>query len=155
MAAQTPRLSASFENRLPVLLGQGRAEQEGKVEAGKEEEDDIEACRNPAVHHIGKAIEDASGSSQKCCEKVVLTIGVILAVAQGLSAPAIALFMGESITTLAVADHAKEIEAMTPEFIKAQRTGDCKTQLYVTSAIMLVTSLVLCSCIIYGAQQVR
>ncbi|CAE7733347.1 Abcb1a [Symbiodinium sp. CCMP2456] len=108
MAAQMQRLPSSFEN----ILGRGPVEPEGNVEAGKAEEDDIKACLS-AVY-----IEDAKGPSQKCCEKVVLTVGVILAVAQGFSAPAIAVFMGESITTLAVADHAKEIEAMTPEFIK-------------------------------------
>ena len=108
------RQSDSFEKQLPVLLGRGPAN--GDVEAGKTGQEGVEPCKSQAARG-GESVE---ALRLKCCEKVALTFGVIFAVAQGVATPAIALFMGESITTLALADHAQELDAMTPEFIKAR-----------------------------------
>ena len=105
--------AASFDNRPPVLLG--RRPVKGDVEAGKMEQDGIQAQVGQVV---GKS-KTVDAWHEKCCEKTALVLGMIFAVVQGVSAPAIALFMGESITTLAVADHANELDAMKPELIKA------------------------------------
>ena len=56
----------------------------------------------------------------KCCEKIVLGIGVVCALAQGVSTPAIAMFTADSITTMTVDDADKEhmLNLMAPTLIK-------------------------------------
>ena len=94
---------------LPVLL------------LAKEDSLKVRGCQDAQNKHETHA-------RMTCCEKIAFGFGVIFALVQGVSAPAIALFMGESITTLAVADHSRELDAMSPEFMKAPKSLKPKTK---------------------------
>jgi len=106
--------SASTEQVLPVLLGRKPAEAD--VEAGKVEVD------AKALTAKEKRDENASLlTNLKCCEKVVLGFGVFMALAQGVSTPAIAMFTADSITTLTGVkdgDEAHMLDDMVPTLIK-------------------------------------
>ena len=119
---------SSIENQLPVLLGRRPVKPvKSDVETGKTEEEGVEPYKDQAARSREKVEWQLKG-----CEKIALALGVLFATAQGVATPAIALFMGESITTLALADHARELDAMTPELIKAPKSPRRRGRLWIT-----------------------
>ena len=116
---------------LPVLLGRSPAGAD--IEAGKAEElqEDGKAFEGFSPRPLregGEGNEEAwtpanvlhpSGSGDGH-EKRVLALGAVLALCQGVSAPAIARFTADSIATMTVFDTANRdlLEAMTPSLVK-------------------------------------
>ena len=102
---------------LPVLLGRNA----GDLEKGKmewEEPSSTEAADSQREFLPARASSHASESSERN-ERVVLLLGATFALAQGVTAPAIALFTGESIATLTAANTTKEhlLAAMAPALL--------------------------------------
>jgi len=96
-----------------VLLGRKQAE--GDVEAGKA---DVEAHAEAVDHDAHHKSMGALVSNVKYYEKIVLLTGLLFALGQGISAPFIAVFTGESITTMTEAASGDVLTEMTPILIK-------------------------------------
>ena len=104
--------AASTEQVLPVLLGR---KPEADVEMGKVGAEDAKALTVKARQ------ESASLTTNlKYCEKIVLGVGVLFALAAGVSTPAIAMFTADSIQTLTIAGTDKEhmLDSMAPTLVK-------------------------------------
>ncbi|CAE7376068.1 Multidrug resistance protein 1A [Symbiodinium microadriaticum] len=114
---------------IPVLLGRlGRHSAQVDIEVGNV--DDValsleqkgwsqKACPAKLEHEKKLAGAKTSLKFPECVEWVVLTTGMILALAQGISAPAIALFTGRSIATMTVYNtEASLVDAMSPSLIQ-------------------------------------
>ncbi|CAE7460723.1 Abcb5 [Symbiodinium sp. CCMP2592] len=111
--------NASVFANLPVLLGRNAVD----IETGKVELDEFSGgdSQKGFLSETVQAARVASclSASSECREQVVLLLGATFALAQGVTAPAIALFTGASIATL-TADTAKEhlLTAMAPALTK-------------------------------------
>ena len=104
--------AASTEQGLPVLLGR---KPEADVEMGKVGAEDAKAVTVKARQESASLL-----TNLKCCEKIVLGFGVLFALAQGVSTPAIAMFTADSIQTLTIAgtDTEHMLDSMAPTLIK-------------------------------------
>ncbi|OLP86924.1 Multidrug resistance protein 1 [Symbiodinium microadriaticum] len=102
---------------LPVLLGRYA----GDVEKGKTEweEPSSREAADSRREFLPARVSSHASQSTECSERLVLLLGAAFALAQGVTAPAIALFTGESIATLTAANTTKEqlLVAMAPALL--------------------------------------